>query len=311
MNIDIIYENGGYDWCYKAVFKDYFEYCTKNTSDVNFNYIDSFSLRISDYKGNNENYGPFYLKIQNPENKKYILVSYWDKLKDITRHNNVTGFDLKNCVEIITSAGAYDSPHSYNPLNDEYTPFAYTTSALECEQIIEQIHKNTQYRTYPETLSFRGLIYEFRNYLTKDNRFNIIDKRRGGFLYHNEYLNELNNNHINLSLNGAGEICYRDIEILGLGTALIRFELVTQFHNKLIPDYHYISVPYKDIELKKLDEYYKQLSDRLFDRFEQVKNDKDFIHFIANNGRKWYEENGTVAANVKILTELIDFKKLL
>ena len=102
------------------------------------------------------------------------------------------------------------------------------------------------------------------------------------------------------------------MEILGLGNALFRFELSTKFHNPLIPNHHYISVPYRDIKYDPRNDhdYYKKLSDRLFDRFEQVKHQHDFIKFVADNGRRWYLENATVDANVKLLTQLVDFTKL-
>ena len=44
-----------------------------------------------------------------------------------------------------------------------------------------------------------------------------------------------------LSLNGAGEICNRDMEILASGSILFRPELNQKFHEELIPDYHYVT----------------------------------------------------------------------
>jgi glucose-1-phosphate cytidylyltransferase len=56
--------------------------------------------------------------------------------------------------------------------------------------------------------------------------------------------------------------------------------------------------------------YWKELSDRVFDRFNEVKDDYDFINFVAKNGRKWYLENGTTDSNVNIIYNLLDFNKL-
>jgi hypothetical protein len=52
------------------------------------------------------------------------------------------------------------------------------------------------------------------------------------------------------------------------------------------------------------------LSDRVHQRFMEVKDDHEYIKFVSENGRKWYEENGTVDANVNIIYNLLDFKKL-
>jgi hypothetical protein len=312
MNINLIYEFGYTNYGYKAVFEEYSQYCLNNIPDINFNIIDSNNLKPSMYNGNNEKYGPHYMMIENPNTKKYILISYWDKLTDVVYHHKATNFDIENCIDIITSAGCVEDITYFNPIDYNYTPFSYTCTIRNNEKIIEEIYKNIENRVYPEMLSFRGFLYQFREYLSYDSRFNISDSRTpNGFLSPEEYIKDIGKYHINLSLNGAGEICNRDIEILGLGSALLRLKLSTKFHNTLIPDYHYISVDHDDIESTDLDDYYKQLSDRIFQRYEQVKNDKDFIQFIANNGRKWYEENGTISANVKLLNKLINFNKLL
>ena len=308
MNINIIYEVGSNDYGYKAVFEEYSTYCLKNIPNINV--IDSNTLKPSTYTGNNAKYGPHYMMIENPNTKKYILVSYWDKLVDIIHHHKATSFDIENCVDIITSAGGVVDHTYYKPLDYNYTPFSYTCTVRNSENTIEQIYKNTEHRIYPEVLSFNGFLYQFREYLSYDNRFNVVSKSNN-FLSFEDYIHDISKYHINLSLNGAGEICTRDIEILGLGSALIRLKLSTKFHNELIPNHHYISVDHEDIESTCLEDYYEQLSNRILERFEQVKNDHDFIQFIANNGRKWYEENGTISANVKLLNKLVDFKKLL
>lgn len=310
MNINLIYEFGYTYYGYKAVFEEYSLYCQNNIPNINFNIIDSNLLKSSTYKGHNDKYGPHYMIIENPDTKKYILVSYWDKLIDITHHYEVTNFDIENCVEIISSAGGITDCTYFKPIDYNYTPFSYTCTVRDSEETIEQIYKNTENRIYPEVLSFKGFLYQFREYLSHDSRFNIVDKS-SNFLSFSDYIHNISKYHINLSLNGAGEICNRDMEILGLGSALLRLKLSTKFHNELIPDYHYISVNHDDIESIDLNDYYRQLSDRIYQRFEQVKNNRDFIQFVANNGRKWYEENGTIAANVKLLNKLVNFNKLL
>jgi len=311
MDINLIYDFGYTNYGYGAVFNDYSSYCLNNIPDINFNIIDSNNLKSSTYSGNNDKYGPLYMMIENPDTKKYILISYWDKLVDIIYHHSVTGFDIENCVDIITSAGCVNDITYFKPIDYNYTPFSYTCTVQDNEKIIDEIYKNIENRVYPEILSFRGFLYQFREYLSYDSRFNINSTRNpNGFLSSEEYINDIGKYHINLSLNGAGEICNRDIEILGLGSALLRLKLSSKFHNELIPDYHYISVDHDDIESTCLEDYYKQLSDRIIQRFEQIKDNKGLIQFIANNGRKWYEKNGTISSNVKLLNKLVNFNKL-
>lgn len=311
MNLDIVYEFGGTEWVYKSVFEKYSKYCVENLKDIDVQIKNS---RLYDPTcGTNNKYGPFYMMVVNRDTKKYILISYWDKLVDVVRHNNVTNFDLENCVEIITSAGTHENDFCYTPINFDYTPFSYIGNIITNETEIDRLYNSCVEKTHEDRLKFRGYLYGFRDFLSNDTRFDIIDCRGPNqYRHNNDYVRELSKSTINLSLNGAAEICHRDMEILGLGNALFRFELSTKFHNPLIPNHHYISVPHSDIKYNPGDvfEYYKKLSDRLFDRFEQVKNQHDFIKFVSDNGRRWYIENGTVDANVKLLTQLVDFTKL-
>lgn len=315
MNINFVFETGDISWSFKKVFQDYYDYCVKNYKDINFKLINSLERKKTENigGGNNSKYGPFYLIIENPINKKYILVSYWDKLIDVVYAYKVTNFDIENCVEIITSAGVQSNDITYKPINFKYTPFSYIVTRTENENTIEKVYNSDKKRIYPDKLTFRGYLYNFRKYLKSDYRFNIINKENN-FLNYEEYIYDLGKYHINLSLNGAGEICNRDIEILGTGTALFRPQLSVKFQNELIPDYHYISVKYDDIEFSgmgDIDSYFRKLSDRIYDRYEDIKNKKEYIKFISENGRRWYKENGTVDANVKLLTKLVDFKKII
>jgi hypothetical protein len=49
----------------------------------------------------------------------------------------------------------------------------------------------------------------------------------------------------------------------------------------------------------------------ILDRYNEVKDDIEFLKYISENGYKWYLENGTVDSNVRILKEIIQINKLL
>jgi hypothetical protein len=279
------------------------------------------------YTGPNNKYGPFFMVIQNTENMKYFLVSYWDKLNDV-RHTN---WDLENCVEIFTGIGLHKDDITYNKIDMVYTPTSFVGSTLENEQRIEVLYSERMKlkkqslldktkrklgitngfdpfgRIYPEKLMFRGYTYLFRKYIMNDDRFIVHSDK----VDEPTYLKELDTYSLNFSPNGAGEICFRDFEIMGLGTALFRQKLVVEFHNYLIPNYHYISVDFDDIPFNGYNEvYWGLLANRIQERFNQVKNDYDFIDFVAKNGRDWYVENGTSEKNANIILSLMDFNKL-
>jgi hypothetical protein len=108
-----------------------------------------------------------------------------------------------------------------------------------------------------------------------------------------------------MDVNSVAEISARTIDGMGLGCAVIRPELVIEYHNKLIPNYHYAKVECDDLS------DFKKLSDAYIDKFEELKNNPKLVEFYSQNGRKWYEENCTLDSYVRIyLDELIDLEKL-
>jgi hypothetical protein len=314
MKINAYFEAHGLQWCYVSVFHRLFNKLKETYPDIEFNYIDPNLVRIPEkYTGPSSKFGPNFMIIENDTNKKYFIVSYWDKLKDVIVSNPVTNWDVENQVEIFASVGAHKNDYFYAPLNCKYTPISYTTMTIDIEKQIEELYNQKNERTYVEKLTFRGYLYQFRKFLESDERFNIISKQTS-ILTPFDYMQELNASHLNFNINGAGEVCNRDIEIMGLGTALFRTKLVAKFHNELIPNYHYISVDFDNIDYDEhkhdYNGYWKELSENVYGRFQEVKKDKDFIDFVANNGRQWYLENGTIDANVNIILNLLDFKKL-
>jgi hypothetical protein len=83
---------------------------------------------------------------------------------------------------------------------------------------------------------------------------------------------------------------------MALGIPFIRYEYQTNLYPPLIPNYHYISIPY-DLDMPKDNDV---MTDRLGnekhakkieDRFNEVIKNKEFLNFISKNARKYYEDN--------------------
>jgi hypothetical protein len=314
MIINVHFENGGDRWCHVSVYQKLLKKLTESNKNIKFNFTDSiFKRTIENYSGPACKYGPHFMILENEKNKKYFLISYWDKLKDVMTSSPITNWDIENRVEVFASSGTHVNDFFYKPLNFKYTPMSYTCMTIENEKLIDELYHQKNKRIYLEKPTFRGYLYQFRSFLESDDRFDMKSVKTS-YIGNSEYMKELDNNHLNFSVNGAGEVCNRDIEILGLGTALFRTKLVAKFHNELIPNYHYISVDFDDIPADDhkhdYNGHWKILSDRVHQRFMEVKDDHEYIKFVSENGRKWYEENGTVDANVNIIYNLLDFKKL-
>lgn len=110
-----------------------------------------------------------------------------------------------------------------------------------------------------------------------------------------EYFEDLINYSVGLSIGGVGEFCYRDVEYMCLGIPFIRFEYQTSLANPLIPNYHYISVPF-DYTIPKHNETHKDRlggyihAKKIESRFMEIINNDSFLNFISANARKYYED---------------------
>ena len=45
-------------------------------------------------------------------------------------------------------------------------------------------------------------------------------------------------------------------------------------------------------------------------KYESIRHDGEYLNYISTNARKWYVENGTIKANVRLMCKLVDFNKL-
>ena len=239
--------------------------------------------------------------IENPDNGRYFIISYCDKNYQISRYY---GWDLDNCVGLFPAAGLQLNDVSFKEakLDIKYTPSTSHTWFKSVHDRIEELNKKERVTTIPKKPFFRGQgIDNFRRWVYEnDNRFDVQPVPIRGL----DFIEELAPNSINIDFNGNAEISCRTLDIMGLGSALIRPKLLIQFHNPLIPDYHYAEV--------KCDNQadYKQLADAYIDRFEDLKKDPEYVTFLSQNGRKWYQENCTIESYTNVQLQIIDLNKL-
>lgn len=106
------------------------------------------------------------------------------------------------------------------------------------------------------------------------------------------YLDYAITHKVGLSIPGIAEICHREIEYMAIGLPTLRMEYMTPVNPPLIPNYHYISIDRDgfcwDSNADRLggDKYIEAYTKR----FNEVKDDKGFLDFIAKNGREYYED---------------------
>jgi hypothetical protein len=172
--------------------------------------------------------------------------------------------------------------------------------------------KNTTYYTFNPNVNHeyyyhQRKLYEYLNETTIDKLFclfstgrpigeqlraeGLITEREGPMTIH-DYLMMAVKYRMGLALSGVAEVNFREIEYLSIGVPMLRIEYMTQLDPPLIPNYHYVAVDrsnfpwnmYADREGgPEYVEAYRQ-------RYNEVKDDKDFLQFVAKNGRDYYTE---------------------
>lgn len=283
MILELKYEKPTTNWSPLFVFDGFCEWLKINNKEHT---IIHKSTQPHERKNTSGTCSPHIMTITNIDNGKYIIISYWDKAVELTFNEN--GWNSSKMVDFITSSGVFDDM--------KFTPFSYLPYSVDIEDYIKNNRKKFHEKNN-NSLFFRGYIYGDRDLIKKHDSEIFLPK-----IERLDYYNEINNSKICLSLNGAGEICNRDIEILGVGSVLLRPKLTQKFHNELIPDFHYISVE-KDDNMKE------QLK-KIKEKYNEIKNNHNLLKQISKNGNDWYTKNGTIESNINILKKIINFKKL-
>lgn len=284
LNLEVSYQYPFNDWSVFNVFNGFYNELIKKHKSINFNYIDSGKF----YDGNPcSYYSPHIMCIKNKKNDKYITISYWDRAEELSYETH--GWDDEKRVQLVTSSGVHSDIN--------YTPFSYICYS----KLFDIYHKNSLVMSKKPNneLFFKGFLYGERFTLSETNKINITNQKTSP---DDKYFEELTNNRILLSLNGAGEICNRDLEILSSRSVLFRPKLTQKFHNELIPDYHYITFDHSSDP--------NEQADIILKKFNEVKNDVKFLKFISENGYKWFKQNGTIDSNVKILKKVVNLNLL-
>jgi hypothetical protein len=149
---------------------------------------------------------------------------------------------------------------------------------------------------------FRGTSLEYRNIINFfDEKYFIGGVPIGGF---DTYARDLLQYKIGYSIAGRGEFCYRDIEYMALGIPFIRFEYTNQMNPRLIPNYHYISVD-RPMDLSHDKDATNEHAKLIEQKFIEVKDNIQFLDFIAKNAKQYYEQYISVGGCVKHTLELL------
>lgn len=150
---------------------------------------------------------------------------------------------------------------------------------------------------------------EDRSSVTSLRELNLVTEfmvgRDGHF-----YMEQLIKYKMGIGIAGVGELCCREFECMSAGVPVIKFEFITQLNPPLIPNFHYIAIErekYNIPEDPHLDQRGTPSHTQGFiDRFNEVKEDKDFLTFIGKNGREYYEMYCHPCTRIKHLLNILE-----
>lgn len=219
-------------------------------------------------------------QIINPSNNNTILMSFWDKGMDPLKRT--FGWENYNIIQYVGGLSINISSEEIKKLyNINHTPFQYVLGTPNAYDYVDQC----RYVYYPDQkikkAIFIGAIYADRldivQYIKNHPYIEIISNEKG--INGKDYFEEISKYRIALSLNGNGEFCLRDLECMGIGIPVVRSELMTQFYNPLIPDYHYIKgsracpeawFTYRGINKKIIAEEFIENIEKIIDNYDTL-----------------------------------------
>lgn len=195
---------------------------------------------------------------------------------------------------------------------ESYKPFVSTVliSQFDRAGLCSHVHDQNTQNIYKPWIYFPSNLYDFDRFYYERQKLSLIDKFyfRGSGLEHRPliqlfdsklffggkpignfdmYASEAISYKVGFSCAGSAQFCYRDIEYMAMGIPMLRFKYHNEMNPNLIPNYHYISVePSLDKDQEhQLNQTHASMIEQ---RFLQVKDDVEFLSFIANNARQYY-----------------------
>jgi len=137
---------------------------------------------------------------------------------------------------------------------------------------------------------FKGLIFRGDEKILSEKGY--TNPYGSPTLNHSQYLNEAIKYKIGLSIPGTCELCHRDFEYMAIGLPILKFEFAGNYIPEIKPNYHYISIDRDEnfpadhlFDQRGGEKYVK----KYISKFDEVKNDKEFLSFISKNAHEYYK----------------------
>ena len=304
----ISYEQGYNNW-YVSEFYKYFHKKLSEITNIQFEYVslrdlsNKFGKEYTNQTGSIFNW--FNLVIYNQTTDKFFVHSWYDYAPEILKYSVNNDFNVVkfSCVSNLTDS-----------IIEEYKDKIIVQPSVyyvENWKDIEYILSTESSSLKDNRAYFNGLNHGIRenilNSLSNNSFFNIRTKGNPEhFRQKKDYYDEVSKHKFGLSLNGAANICYRDLELFGLGVLNLRQPLNSKTYEPIVKDVHYVEFINDDLVNKILDK----------ENIDSIINDKvgELLEFsttkqyndMIEESKKWFIKNCLPENQFKTIVSFFD-----
>jgi len=242
--------------------------------------------------------------IENLETGDFVVLSFTEYFN----HRNVHYLKSMHCKKILLAHFSYHNIYHWLKADrllhriDAVSPWFFgwmeEFDINSCRDYKNQVTEFCTDKMFWKGSGWRGGDAAYRKVVNLLKEKGLVDPDS---MNHDQYMKELARHKIALSYyldlsmystpyDHPGEFCYRDMEYMSIGVPFIRIEYRDAVYDGLIPNYHYIAIP-RD---KAYVEYSKNgdagVANIIEQKFNEVKNDDDFLKFISKNQLEWFDK---------------------
>lgn len=306
----ISYEHGYSNW-YVSEFYKFFHKRLEETLGITFEYrslrelANSFGYKIDNHSDTLFNW--FNLVIMNKKTEKLFIHSWYD-------YAHVTiDWCYDNQFNVVKFSCVSNLTDEYVKKYDFVQPSIYYFENWSDHDLIKKYEGNQKINN---KIYFAALNHGIRGHIMDRLKmfefFNIYSKTNPNeFRQKDVYFNELSSHKYGLSLNGAANICYRDLELFGLGVLNLREKLNCNTFNPILPNIHYLEFIDNDFIHKLITN--QNIENEIKDKIDFLKDfyNSEKYNEIIRNSKNWFLQNCLPESQFNILFSFLDNLEIL
>ena len=310
MSIIVAYDKYQYNWYVGELYDAFAKHLQNLYTDIIILPIQELAKQNDEPFGFRQNslssiFNIYNLIVYNTITKVSFIHSLADYAPVFLEHESAL-HKLNTKVFAFSSNFTQEIKNKYQNFHIKVIPSFYILENLNDLNYINQYSdiKNKINQCY-----FNGLCYGHRQYFIdclKQNSFFVMKNKSNPneFLAKPQYYEELSKFRYGLSLNGAAQICYRDLEYFGTKTLCLREPLNIITNDPISPDIHYKSIIDNNLYINIINlNNCNSVIDTVLDKISCISEEES--SFIINNAYLWYINNATLNKQIQFLINIL------